>query len=120
MKARESVENYLEAILVLQETKDVRAIDIVQHLGFSKPSISIAMKKLKEKALITIDKNNIISLTDNGLLLAEKTLEKHNLLTEILISIGVSEAVARSEACSIEHIISDETFKCIKNKFITH
>lgn len=112
----QSAEDYLEAILVVQEEKgNVRAIDVVNELNVSKPSVSIAMKKLKGRELITIDSNSHIHFTDEGRNIAENVYNKHKLLTNALIAIGVNEEEAIKEACEIEHIISDETYECIKN-----
>lgn len=112
----QSAEDYLEAILVLQEEKgNVRAIDVVNELNVSKPSVSIAMKKLKERKLISVDGNSHIHFTDEGRSIAENVYSKHKLLTDALVSIGVSKEETAKEACEIEHIISDETYECIKN-----
>lgn len=117
MNNNQSAEDYLEAILIVQEKKgNARSIDVVNELNVSKPSVSIAMKKLKGKELITIDENGYISFTSEGRSIAEKVYNKHQLLTNALIAIGVSKEVAMSEACEIEHIISDETYDCI-NKY---
>ena len=111
----QSAEDYLETIFVLQQTiGDVRSIDIVNETGYSKPSISIAMKKLKEKKYIDIDGHGYITLTETGKKLANKVYEKHCCLKKFFTMIGVSEETAAKDACSIEHLISDETFACIK------
>lgn len=118
-KAEESMEDYLETILLLsQKNGKVRSIDIVSETGYTKPSVSIAMKGLREKSLITMDEVGYIALTDEGLMIAEKTLERHNLISSWLIKLGVSEAVAFEDACKIEHDISDETFEILKKHFI--
>lgn len=115
MKRQESVENYLETILVLkQKLGIVRSIDIVGDMGFSKPSVSIAMKNLRNKGLITMDPDGYISLTDEGIKIAESIYERHTVLTEALILLGVSEETAKEDACRIEHDISGETFEKIK------
>ena len=115
MARDQSAEDYLEAILVVQEEKgNVRAIDIVNELNVSKPSVSIAMKKLKSRELITVDSNSHIHFTNEGRSIAENVYNKHKLLTDALVSIGVDEEEAVKEACEIEHIISDETYECIK------
>lgn len=114
MKILESGEDYLENILILsRKLTKVRAIDIANETGYSKPSISLAMKKLKEKGYINIEKS-AISLTEEGLVIANKIYERHQVLSEYLMSLGVSEANARKDACKIEHDISDETFAKIK------
>ena len=114
-KSEESMEDYLETILILRQKKGkVRSIDIVGELGYTKASVSVAMKGLREKNFITMDEVGYIELTDSGLEKAEKVLERHNLLAECLIKIGVSEKVAMEDACRIEHDISDETFEALK------
>lgn len=113
--ACESKENYLETILVLQERlNSVRSIDIVNELGFSKPSVSIAMKSLKEQGYIDIENGKII-LTKKGNDVACHVYEKHKVLTEAFIKMGVDSKIAEEDACKIEHIISEETFKKIKD-----
>ena len=115
MKRLESQEDYLEKILQISQKKDnVHAIDIAREMNFSKPSVSVAMNKLKEAGLIEINKKDEISLTPSGLEIAEKTLEKHLILTKMLVSLGVDEKVAMEDACRIEHDISDQTWQAIK------
>lgn len=115
MKILESAENYLESILILRNEKGrVRSIDIVNHLGFSKPSVSIAMKQLEENCYITRDEDGHIFLTDTGKKIAEETYERHVFLTDLFTRCGVSEETAREDACKIEHHLSDETFECLK------
>ena len=115
MKIQESAENYLESILKLSEQMPrVRYIDIVNELGFSKPSVSIAMKNLKENGYITINANGSIELTDKGYEIASKTYDKEKLITKLLTSFGVSHEQAQIDACRIEHIISEESVHCIK------
>ncbi len=114
MDAKESSEDYLEAILIISnEKKVVRNIDIARHLEFSKPSVSIALKKLKEKGLIEIDGDNLVTLTKEGLEIAERTYQKHLGITRVLISLGVDKKTAEKDACRIEHVISEETFNAI-------
>jgi len=114
-KSEESMEDYLETILILKKKNGkVRSIDIVSELGYSKPSISIAMKGLREKNLITMDEVGYITLTKEGQAIAEKILERHTLLSDWLIRLGVSEDVAKEDACRIEHDISEETFTILK------
>lgn len=118
MSVLESGENYLEAILMLsREKKEVHAIDVVNNLGFSKPSVSIMLKKLKDEGYIDIDSDQHIHLLPEGLKIAEKILERHELLTELLIKLGINEKVAEEDACKIEHDLSDETFNAIKNYY---
>ena len=117
MQIRESAENYLETILILSQRKgkgEVRSIDIVNELEFSKPSVSVAMKNLRENGYITVDKDGYIRLTDKGLGIAEKMYERHTLLSQWLIKLGVDEKVAVEDACRMEHVISAESFAAIK------
>ena len=115
VQLQESGEMYLETILVLsKEKKSVRAIDIAEHMGFSKPSVSRAVVLLREGGYITVDKDGFLSLTDEGRRTAEKTYERHRILTEFFVSIGVPPEVASDDACKIEHRISDETIAAIK------
>jgi Mn-dependent DtxR family transcriptional regulator len=114
-KIYESAENYLETILIIKErTGSVRSIDIVRELGFSKPSVSVAMKNLKEKKLITIDDAGGITLTKEGLAIASEVYERHKVLSGAHIELGVSEETAVDDACRIEHYISSESFDKIK------
>ena len=117
MQIRESAENYLETILILSQRKgkgEVRSIDIVNELEFSKPSVSVAMKNLRENGYITVDKDGYIRLTDKGLEIAEKMYERHTLLSQWLIKLGVDEKVAVEDACRMDHVISAESFAAIK------
>lgn len=118
MHMQESGEMYLEAIYVLsQKQSNVHAIDISQHLGYSKPSVSRAMGILKSGGYITVDEENHIHLTKVGRTVAEKIYERHDILSKMLISLGVSEKTAIEDACRLEHAISDESFAAIKNHF---
>ena len=111
----ESRENYLEAILQLTEDgKHPRSIDIAKKLGFSKPSISVAVKKLKEDGLIIVESDGEILLTKEGMEIAKRTLEKHEYLTTLLIKIGVDPILAEEQACKIEHDIDEDTFLKLK------
>lgn len=115
MKSQESVEDYLETILILSSKLSyVRSIDVVNEMGYSKPSVSVAMKKLRRDNLIEMDENSYIYLTNKGKIIAENIYERHNILTKALIIIGVSEEVAKKDACRMEHDISEETFIKIK------
>ena len=115
MKRLESQEDYLEKILQISQKKDsVHAIDIAREMSFSKPSVSIAMNKLKEQGYILISDKGEISLTDSGLSIAQKTLEKHIILTKMLMYLGVDETTAMEDACKMEHDISDATWSAIK------
>ena len=116
MRRLESQEDYLEKILqISREKENVHAIDIARALSFSKPSVSLAMNKLKELSYIEINNKGEITLTPEGLLIAEKTLEKHEMLTELLIHLGVDEETAKKDACRMEHDISYKTCDAIKN-----
>ena len=115
MKIHESAENYLETILMIKNKKgSVRSIDIANELDFSKPSVSVAMKNLRENGFIDVDSNGYITLLDKGQEIAEKMYERHTTLSKGLISLGVPEDIAVEDACRIEHIISVETFEAIK------
>lgn len=115
MKTRESMENYLETIYVLdRKTGFVRSVDVATELGFSKPSISNAMKKLKTEGYVIIEDKGRIILTEKGKELAEATYERHCVISHLLMDIGVSERTALQDACRMEHILSEETFACMK------
>ncbi|MBO5564325.1 MAG: metal-dependent transcriptional regulator [Lachnospiraceae bacterium] len=117
----ESAEDYLERILVLtQRNGMVRSIDIVNEMNFSKPSISVAMKKLREAGQIEMDDNGYIKLTDEGRVVAERTYARHTLLTKCLIALGVDEERADEQACHIEHVIDDETYNKINAYYEKH
>ncbi len=115
MQIHESAENYLESILILTEKKGyVRSVDIANELGFSKPSVSIAMKALRENGYIKIDSDGYITLLDKGEEIAKKIYERHKLLSQWLVMLGVNEDTAAEDACRIEHDISEESFEAIK------
>ncbi len=115
MKIHESAENYLETILILKSRNgSVRSIDIANELNFSKPSVSVAMKNLRENGYITIDSSGMISLNPAGLEIAEKIYERHTLISDWLIRLGVDPDTAAEDACRIEHVISEESFNAIK------
>lgn len=106
---------YLETILILsRKSAHVRSVDVGEHMGFSKPSVSRAVGLLKSGGYISVDKDGYITLTDLGLEVAGKIYERHNILTRFLVSIGVDEATAAADACRIEHTLSDESFAAIK------
>ncbi len=114
----ESVENYLEAILILTETKPVvRSVDIAKELGFRKPSVSVAVKNMKEKGYIEVSEEGYITLTKTGKKIAKSIYERHLFFKEWLVSIGVDEETANEDACNMEHAISEKTFKAIQ-KFL--
>lgn len=115
MKIQESAENYLEAILIIHNRQgNVRSIDIANELGFSKPSVSVAMKNLRTNGYIEVDKEGFITLLDKGREIADKIYERHTLLSTWLMRMGVSPEVAAEDACRIEHVISAETFERLK------
>ena len=115
MALHESGEDYLEAILVLQQQKGVvHSIDVAQHLGYSKPSVSRAMSILRASGHITMEKDGQLKLTEEGLRVASSIYERHQLLTSWLVRLGVSPETAAEDACRIEHDISEETFRCLK------
>ena len=117
-RADESLEDYLETILMLyKSTGQVRSIDIANEMNFTKPSVSIAMKNLREKGYITMADNGYITLTESGQKRAESVLERHTILADLLISIGVNEETAREDACKVEHDLSEESFEAIKRVF---
>ena len=115
MKIQESAENYLETILVLQQRKgSVRSIDIANELEFSKPSVSVAMKNLRQGGYIEMDASGQIRLLPAGQAIAEAVLEKHRMMTAFLVALGGSPEVAAEDACRIEHVLSNESFEAIK------
>ena len=121
MKIHESAENYLETILVLQQRKgSVRSIDIANELEFSKPSVSVAMKNLRLNGYIEVDPSGLIHLLPDGRAIAEAVLEKHRMITDFLVTLGVDPVVAAEDACRIEHVLSDESFEAIKNHAKKH
>ena len=116
MHLQESGEMYLESIYVLSRQKgNVRSIDICDYLGYSKPSVSRAMGLLKSGGYVLMDKDGYLTLTDEGHKIAEKIFNRHTILTEFLVKLGVSHKTATEDACKIEHDISDESFNAIKN-----
>jgi len=121
MIIKESAENYLETIYVLKNKNgNVRSIDVATELGFSKPSVSVAMKKFREEGYISIDESGYITLTEAGLEIAAGVYERHEIIAKALIAIGVSEEVAYEDSCRIEHDISNETFDKIKKHVLAY
>lgn len=115
MHVNESAENYLETILILSKSKPVvRSVDIAEELGFKKSSVSVAMKNLRQKEHITVTKEGFIYLTDSGREIAEMIYERHELLSDWLMRLGVDKSIATEDACRIEHVISKESFEAIK------
>lgn len=116
MRKNESAENYLETIYILSKKLPVvRSVDIATELNFKKPSVSVAMKNLREKKLITVSDAGFITLTDEGKAQAEAIYDRHTTLSKMFMMLGVSEKTAVEDACLIEHIISEESFVAIKN-----
>lgn len=121
MSLLESGENYLESIYMLSKTQtEIHAIDIVNQLGFSKPSVSIMLKKLKEDDYILINENSHIYLTDKGKAIAKKIYERHTTLTSFFESLGVDSQIAENDACKIEHDLSEETYQAIKKHILNN
>ena len=119
MKIKESAENYLETIYILSlKNSHVRSIDIVNELDFAKPSVSVAMKNLREHGYISMDSDGYITLTDQGKVIAENMYERHTLLSQWLMDLGVEKETATEDACRIEHVLSKDSFEAIK-KHIT-
>ena len=115
MALHESGEMYLESIYVLSKEKSaVRAIDVGEYMGFSKPSVSRALSLLRESGHVVTDSNGYLSLTESGIAVAEKIFERHTILTRIFIALGIDEETASDDACKIEHVISDKTFEAMK------
>lgn len=115
MEISEATENYLETILILSKKKpELHAIDICDELGYSRPTLSVVLKRMKKEGLIAVDENNHITLTDEGRKIADKIYERHTVISKFFMDIGVEESVALRDACKIEHDLSDETFRCIK------
>ena len=115
MQILKSSEDYLEAMLMMSERHGyIRSIDIAAELGVTKPSVSYATKRLRENGYITMDREGLITLTDKGMAIASRMYERHKVLTELLTWLGVDPKVARTDACKMEHDMSDETFQAIK------
>ena len=116
MKIQRSAEDYLETLLMMKETHGyVRSIDVADHLGVTKPSVSYATKRLRENGYITMDEDGHISLTETGMEIAVTMYERHKLISRFLISLGVDEKTALEDACKIEHDVSSQSFEAIKN-----
>ena len=121
MRKNESAENYLETIYILSKKLPVvRSVDIATELNFKKPSVSVAMKHLREQELITVSDAGFITLTDAGKAQAEAIYERHTILTKMFQMLGVPAEIAAEDACLIEHVLSDESFIAIKNHLETH
>jgi DtxR family Mn-dependent transcriptional regulator len=121
MKIQEAAENYLETILILQQRRGpIRSIDVVNEMGYSKPTVSIVMKQFRENGYIEMDSNGYITLTDTGLEIAQRMYERHNVIAEALMALGVDEKTAYEDSCKIEHDISDKSFACMKAHCLEH
>ncbi len=121
MQIHESAEDYLEAILMLKEQKGVvRSIDVVNELGYSKPSISVAMKHLRENGYVLMDDEGYLSLTNKGYVIARRVYDRHQILTKALMALGVSEQNAAADACKVEHDLSEESFDKIRAHILAH
>ena len=115
MAVSEAIENYLETIYILsQQQNEVHAVDICSYLSYSRPTVSIVLGKLREAGLVTVNEDNHIFLTDEGRSIACRMFERHELLTRVLVSLGVSRETAERDACKIEHDLSDETFEAFR------
>ena len=118
MRITESTENYMEAILILQQQNgEVRAVDVAHYFGFSKPTISQYMKQYAQQGLIEVDGNGHITLTGEGRAIAEHIFERHQVITAVFTALGVPEEIAREDACKVEHDLSDVTFQCMKEHY---
>lgn len=118
MNIRESAENYLETILIIQERNgSVRSIDIANELSFSKPSVSVAMKNLRENGYISVDDNGYITLTESGFEIADRMYERHRIISKYFMLLGVDPVTAVKDACKIEHIISTDSFEAIRGQY---
>ena len=116
MAIHESAEMYMETVYLLsQQLPHVRSVDVAEHMGYSKPSVSRAVGLLKQEGYLVTDEDGFLTLTDEGVALAEKIFERHKLISRLLIRLGVSPETAAEDACKIEHVISDESFEAIKN-----
>lgn len=114
MKIQKAAEDYLEAMLMMKEKHGfIRSIDVAEQLGVTKPSVSYTTKRLRENGYITMDKDGLITLTDSGMEIASRMYERHKLLTEFFLFLGVDEKTAREDACKVEHDVSEKTFDAI-------
>lgn len=121
MLIKESAENYLEAILAITRKEgSVRSIDIANHLGVSKPSVSVAMKSFREEGYISVDAGGDITLTEKGMEIAAKIFERHQIIAKALMALGVDEETAFEDSCKIEHDISNQTFEKLKAYLMLH
>ena len=115
MAVSEAIENYLETIYILsRQQNEVHAIDICTYLSYSRPTVSIVLRQMRENGLVTVNEDNHIHLTEEGLAIASRIYERHTVLSDLLMSLGVKQETALRDACKIEHDLSDETFEAIK------
>lgn len=115
MAVSEAIENYLETIYILsRQQNEVHAIDICTYLSYSRPTVSIVLRQMRENGLVTVNEDNHIHLTEEGLAIASRIYERHTVLSDMLMSLGVKQETALRDACKIEHDLSDETFEAIK------
>ena len=121
MAVSEAIENYLETIYILsQQQNEVHAIDICSYLSYSRPTVSIVLRQMREHGLVTVNEDNHIFLTEEGHRIASRIFERHQVLTLLLTQLGVSHETALHDACKIEHDLSDETFEAIKRHMAQH
>ena len=121
MKIQKASEDYLESMLMMKEQRGyIRSVDVAEHLGVTKPSVTYATKRLRENGYIEMDRDGLITLTDRGMAIAAKMLDRHHTLTQFLVALGVDQETAEADACKIEHDISDESFEAIKNHVREH
>ena len=121
MAVSEAIENYLETIYILsQQQNEVHAIDICSYLSYSRPTVSIVLRQMREHGLVTVNEDNHIYLTEEGHRIASRIFERHEVLTQMLTQLGVSHETAVRDACKIEHDLSDETFEAIKRHMAEH
>ena len=121
MSVSEAIENYLETIYILsQQQNEVHAIDICSYLSYSRPTVSIVLRQMREHGLVTVNEDNHIFLTEEGHRIASRIFERHEVLTQMLTQLGVSHETAVRDACKIEHDLSDETFEAIKRHMAQH
>ena len=121
MAVSEAIENYLETIYILsRQQSEIHAIDICTYLSYSRPTVSVVLRQMRENGLVTVNEDNHIFLTDEGLRIASRVFERHELLTSMLMMLGVSRETALHDACKIEHDLSDETFEAIKMHLQKH
>lgn len=121
MKIHESAEMYLETILILtNKSKEVRMIDVANEMNYSKPSVSVFLKDLRENGYLESDKNGFLSLTESGRAIAERIYDRHQSITKFLVALGVDEETAAADACKMEHDISDKTYEAMKEHYNKH